>query len=108
MRMRILEEQEQSTYSSFMDRVAMIVMKTSVSRVTELEKQHINSLDCAEEIGMVIGQAVLDEVIELTKHMDRDMLLKYIVETAIGHSVQTMEKHPEYKMRVLMLLAGSK
>jgi hypothetical protein len=57
---------------------------------------------------MVIGQAVLDEVIELTKHMDRDMLLKYIVETAVGHSVQTMEKHPEYKMRVLMLLAASK
>jgi hypothetical protein len=108
MKMRILEEHEKSAYSDFMDKIAMIVMSTSVTKVKELENQHIDAINCAEEIGLVIGQAVLDEIIELTKDMSRDLLLKYIAEIAIGHSIQTLEKYPEYKMRILMLLAASR
>lgn len=101
--MTILEKGEETEYANFMDAIATAVFVESVHNVMELNKTNQDACDNIEEISMAMGQVVLDKVIDLTKDMSREKMLRIFTEMAIGYSVNVMQKHPEYKMRIAIL-----
>ncbi len=101
--MTILEKEEEKEYAEFMDTIATAVFTESVQNVMELNKTNQTVENNVNEIGMAMGQVVLDKVIELTKDMDKIKMLRIFSEMAVGYSVNMMQKHPEYKMRIAIL-----
>jgi len=101
--MKILDPEEEEEYALFMDKIATAIYLESYKHIKELHERHVDPLINTEEIGMATGQVVLDKVIEMTKDMPKEKLLRIFTEVAISHSVNTMQRHPEYKMRIAFL-----
>ncbi len=100
--MKILEKGEESKFTDFMNEICTAVFMESYKSVEELKATDLNPMDNTEEIGASMGQIVLDKMIEMTKHMSRDELMKWFAEIAIMHATSFMQRHPEYKMLIAM------
>jgi hypothetical protein len=101
--MKVLEKSQEQEYNNFMETIAILVMKQSFKHVKQFSDQNVDPRLNSEEIGQAMGQVVLDHIIESTKHMSREELLKWFSEIAISSVVAQMTAHPDYKGKILIL-----
>ena len=101
--MKVLNSEEEDEYALLMDKIATVVFVESVKHVQELNESKVDPLKSVEEISMAVGQVVLDKIIDVTKDMSREKILRIFSEVAITYSINVMQKHPEYKMRIAFL-----
>lgn len=99
--MKVLEESEASEYAEFMDNVACTVFRESMKGVVALDDSGVDPRKHSIDIGTAMGQVVLDDIIEFTKDMDKDTLVKWFAEITIASVVGTMVAHPQYKMKIM-------
>jgi hypothetical protein len=101
--LRVLNDTEQEAYRVFMDAVACSVFKESMGGVVDILEHNpaAKPADCSEAIGSAMGQVLLDQIIDSTKYMDREAMIRWFAETAIGLAVVNMVKHPEYKQLIM-------
>lgn len=102
--MKVLDKEEETEYSTFMENVCTTVLKESFLSIKEMHEHNVDARLNSEEIGMAMGQICLDQIIDMTKEMDRDRLVRYLAEIAIASAVNTMQSHPVYKMKLIQQL----
>jgi hypothetical protein len=102
--MIVLTEQEDlSLYDDFSTKVAVAAFKCTTDKIVELSDANVSVKDSTVELGMAGGQVVLDRVIELTKDMDRDTLVKFLAQSTSALVVKNMNQHPHYRMMVMLV-----
>src|SRR6478609_9722594 len=101
--MKVLDKGEEASYNIFMDSIACCVFKESLKGIKECNDNNIDPTKTSIEIGMSVGQIALDKVIELTKDMDRDTLLKWFTEIAVVNVVSRMHESPTYRLKIGIL-----
>lgn len=99
--MKVLDQEKEEWYSDNMDRIAKTVFKESFKSVMLFNDNDVDPTKHSQDIGIAMGQVVLDEVIEISKDMSREELLKWTAELAISSVVNTMNNHPMYKLRIM-------
>lgn len=99
--MKVLSEGEAKIYSETMDLIACSVFLESMKKVAELNDNNQNPLEFQKEIGIAMGQVVLDQVIDITEDMPKEALVRWFTEVAIAHLVGSMERHPSYKEHIM-------
>ncbi len=100
--MKVLEEKDSQIYSDFMDDTACTIFKESMKSVVTLNKNGTDPLNLVDEIAVAMGQVVLDDIIERTKNMDRDTLIKWFAEVCIADLTATMVNHSEYQLKIML------
>jgi hypothetical protein len=103
--MHVIDKEEERDYALLMDKVAYCGYLESGKAVKNmnLEVAPTDLRELSEAIGMAVGQIVLDKVIELTKNMDRDKLVRYFAQTAFSHTIEVMNGCPEYRKKIQVL-----
>jgi hypothetical protein len=92
----ITEPKEMFTFSEFMTRVSIAAYKSAAGNITDLMKAKVEPTGSTQEIGLATGQVVHDEVIKLTKDMDKDMVIKILAQLAATQAVQTMVEDKQF------------
>jgi hypothetical protein len=101
--MKILDKEKEPEYCDFMDKIAITICKESFKGIRDMHDQNVNPTINSEELAMAMGQVVLDQVIEQTKDMSREDLLKIFSEVSIAHVVSAMQDNQGYKLKILLL-----
>lgn len=101
---KILSGEEDAIYRKTMDVIACDVFYESLKAVSELHEAHLNPLESHKEIGMAMGQKVLDDIINVTEDMPKEALVRWFAEVAINHVVMGMDHHPAYKEYIIKQL----
>jgi hypothetical protein len=102
--MHIVSKEEEGQYGLLMDRIAYCGFLESGKAVKDVNKVDFEDLrPLSEAIGMAVGQIVLDKVIDLTKDLDRDTLVRFFAQVAFSHTIEVMNACPEYRMKIKIL-----
>lgn len=99
-----LGEHDDEEYSEFMEKVCFAMVKQSVKTVENCNESKVDIKENIKEIHMSVGQSLEDEVIELTKNMSRETIIKLFARVAMAHSVTIMEDNPQIKFKMVMLM----
>ena len=82
------------------------MMREGIKNVSALGEDQLEKLkNTYKEIGMASGQVLLDKVIEMTKDMDRDQILRFMSEMAASIAIKRMNTDPEFRMRIKFLMS---
>ena len=101
--MKLMNPEEEQEYAEFMDKIATAVFMESYKSIKELSKQNVDATENVEEIGMSVGQIVLDNIIEATKDMPHEKLLRIFTEVSIAYATYMLQRNPGYKLQIAML-----
>ena len=99
--MKVINKEDIPDYGRLMESVAIVTFTESVKGLRD--QNFADPKGYHEELGMAVGQVALDKVIELTKDMDRDKLLRILAELAISNSVSMMSDDETYNRRIQFL-----
>ncbi len=103
--MKILDKEDAKEYTEMIDNVAILIFKETCSNLKRLNEQNptfdINKVH--EEIGSATGQVVLDEIISLTKDMDKEKLTRFFGEAMMAMLVSVMNANPLFMARIRLL-----
>lgn len=102
--MKYLNEKEDKQYSNLADDVAYIIFSESCKSLGDLNLLNSTEIDTktVEVINNAVGEIVLDKVIEETKDLTREQLIKFLTLSLESSVMTTMSKHPEYTLKVMM------
>lgn len=95
----ITETEEIKAYSEFMTKVSISAYRAAEGNVLEMMKANpmSNPGIASHEIGVASGQVVYDRVIELTKDMPREVLVKMLAQLASTTCIDTMLKDEMFR-----------
>jgi hypothetical protein len=108
--MKILDEgKEEDDYIRAMDAVSCTIYKSSLDNSKELyNAQGLNKVsEGSKEIGIAAGQIVLDKIIEITKDMSRDDLVRWLAQSSAHMLVSVMNNNPKYRHRIQSIIDNS-
>lgn len=100
--MKYLNSEEEKQYCNLADEAAYIILSESCKNMSELNADKDVDLETVEIINTAVGEILLDKVIEETKDLSREQLIKFLTLTLESSVMNTMSKHPEYTMKVMM------
>jgi len=103
MKLKIIPKEEEMAYAIFSGRVAYCILSNSSNSIQELHKTNSDVEGNTEEIGLAVGQIVYDKVIELTKDMPREQLVKYLAEAIFDSASGMMTLNPNYLHALLLI-----
>lgn len=106
MRLKIIPKEEENEYALFSGKVAYCILINSTNSIQELQKANADVVSNTDQIGSAVGQIVYDKVIELTKDMPREQLVKYLAEAIFDSASGMMTLNPAY-IQALLLVGGS-
>lgn len=102
--MHVLNADEEGRYGLFMDKISYCSYTESMKAVESLNVTEFDTIKPhSQAIGMAVGQVVLDKVLELTKDMEREQLIRYLTEVTFSHVVGVMNDCPEYRKKIQIL-----
>lgn len=105
--MQIIEKnhEKEAEYSEFMDSVACSIFSESLKGIQSLSSTGMDDSTIRENagsIGLAVGQIVFDKVIELSKDMSREDLVRYLAQASAAHVVEHMNSIPAYRTKILI------
>lgn len=96
---QIIKEEDEK-YGEFMEKVCLLNLKHSVKIIRDVEKE-IDVSDNINEIHLSVGQALEDDIIEITKDMSREEIVKMLSRVSMAHSVNLMQSNSLLKIQLL-------
>lgn len=106
--MKLLSEEEDLLLCKFLDEISKEVLSYSLNSASDLTKAGVNPSDSTDELALGLAQVVLDKTIELTKNKDREEIIRLLSTVALGNVITTMRHHPEFRQRIMLMLAMNK
>lgn len=103
MELRVIPKEEGDAYYNYCDKVSYCIISNSYSIVAQFGKgaSKAEVVGSTDEIGLAVGQILHDKIIDMTKDMSREELVKYLAESSFHMMTTIMNKHPEYKYKIL-------
>lgn len=94
------KEETGDIYADFLDKIANSVFRESMKEIVNLQNNQVDPTKNSQEIALAMGQVLLDEIIDHTKDMDRNELIKLLAEVSISYATSIMQANPNYKLSI--------
>ena len=104
--MLVLRDEDKEEYEMFMDLTACSVYKNSIAGLSELKKIHTEEEIIANDtdaLGDAVGQIVLDRVIDLTKDMSREQMIRFLAQSSTQYLLVHMRRNEQYLNKITFL-----
>jgi hypothetical protein len=99
-----IRQNEQSEYNSLMTIVACTIHKEAEKNLKQMNNPTDEMVaEMQKEIGIAVGQVILDKVIDMTNDMDRDKLIRFLAEATSSVAIRTMNEQSSFIDRIRFL-----
>lgn len=99
--MKLLDDKEKDIYTGLIEGVCETYIEETFGIAKELGGK-LPDLDTIRAIGTANGQVVFDKVIEMTEHMSKQEVVKYLAACIESESLRLMVENREFFLSMAM------
>lgn len=106
--MYAIRKEEELEYNMFLTKIACIIHEESQKNLKDLSNGGELTLERIREtyldVGAAMGQIALDKVIEETKNMPQDKIIRFLTELSCSINIRTMRENPSLVQKIDLMV----
>lgn len=97
-----LQDSDDLEYAKYMREVCYAMVKESIKTVKDCNDNQVDLKENIKDIHISVNQVLEDDIIDITKDMSRETIVKILTKVSMAHSVAVMADNPMLKMALVM------